>query len=131
MAINTGEILSASTQKQLHLQENKLYIIDFFASWCKSCKKELPLLNTIYQQKKINLIGINVDKNQQKAKIFSDRLHLSFPIIYDTKQQLIENFEPIGFPTLYYVKNGEILKIISGAVDDIDKIIQKDIKELK
>jgi len=130
-SLSSGNVLSKEIQTELHMKKNKLYVVDFFASWCKSCKKELPLISHLYSEGTKDIIGINVDKDGGKAKAFVEKLKIPFPVIYDTDQKLINLFKPQGFPTLYYIKNGKILKSITGAVDHIDREIKKDIKELK
>lgn len=131
MALETGESIPKEISEKLNMEINTTYVIDFFASWCKSCKKELPLVEKVYQNKVAKIIGINVDKNKEDGeKIVSD-LALSFPIVYDTDKTLVETFDPLGFPAIYYVKNGKILHVIFGAVDDIDKKIEADMKEIK
>jgi thiol-disulfide isomerase/thioredoxin len=131
MALETGDTLPKNIQDQLKLESNKVYVIDFFASWCKSCKKELPLISNLYNQQESNVIGINVDKNQEDGEKLVKELALSFPIIYDTNKSLVEAFNPLGFPAVYYVRNGQILNVLFGAIEAIDKKIIEDIKALK
>ncbi len=130
-ALEVGDKVPQEIQQSLNLKENQLYVVDFFASWCKSCKKELPLISKVYDENITNVIGINVDKKEENGKAFVKALALPFPIVYDTDKKLIEAFDPVGFPTLYYVKNGVILRSIVGAVDDLDLVIKKDIEQLK
>ena len=131
LALDTGETIPQNIQTKLNLEADKLYVIDFFASWCKSCKKELPLVEKVYQDKSAEIIGINVDKNKEDGEKMVNDLALSFPVVYDTEKTLVESFNPLGFPALYYVKNGKVLNVIFGAVDEIDKKIKADMKELK
>jgi thiol-disulfide isomerase/thioredoxin len=131
LALEVGDKIPQEIQDNLKLKNDQLYVIDFFASWCKSCKKELPLISKVYEENITKIIGINVDKKEEKGKAFVKALNLPFPIVYDSNKKLIEAFEPIGFPTLYYVKDGVILKSIVGAVDALDIVIKKDIEELK
>ena len=132
-ALNEGDSIPENVQKQLQMQNDKVYIINFFASWCKSCKKELPLISQVYHDTSHNIIAISAHKDEYeaKAKKFVKNLKLPFRVIYDTEQKIINSFEPKGFPALYYVKNGKILKSIIGAIDNIDVHIKQHIKELK
>jgi len=131
MALETGDSVPKNIQDKLKLESNKVYIVDFFASWCKSCKKELPLITNVYNNKVAEVIGINVDKNQEDGKQFVKELELPFPIVYDSDKSLVETFNPLGFPAIYYLKNGQVLNVIFGAVEEIDKKITEDIKSIK
>ena len=131
MALETGDSVPKNIQEKLKLESNKVYVVDFFASWCKSCKKELPLIMSVYNEKTVEVIGVNVDKNQKDGEKFVKDLKLSFPILYDSDKNLVKTFDPLGFPAVYYIKNGKISNTIFGAVEDIDKKIKEDIKALK
>ncbi len=131
MALDTGDIIPQNIKTQLNLDSNKTYVIDFFASWCKSCKKELPLISKVHIEQTVEVIGVNVDKKKEDGEAFVQKYNVPFRVIYDTNKEFIGVFDPIGFPALYYVRNGKIVKIIMGAVDNIDEHISKDIKEIK
>jgi len=131
MALETGDAVPQAIQDELKLENNQTYVIDFFASWCKSCKKELPLVEKVAQKNVTHIIGVNVDKKEEDGKKFVADLGLTFPIIYDNDKKLVEAFDPMGFPAIYYVKDGKVLNVIFGAVDDIDEQIKKDMQELK
>ena len=131
MALDTGDTVPQNIQTQLNMEKNKIYVIDFFASWCKSCKKELPLVSKVHSEQIVEVIGVNVDKKKEDGEAFVQKLAVPFKVIYDTDKAFIGVFNPLGFPALYYVKNGKIIKSIMGAVDNIDEQITKDIKEMK
>ena len=138
LAYQEGDTISTNMASHLGLKEDKVYIIDFFASWCGSCKKEIPLISKANKQidsTKVEIIGIDVDKDVNKGIKFQKSLKsndkLNFRVINDPQNLVIAEFSPIGMPTLYYVKNNKIVKVITGAVDDIDEVILNDLKEIK
>lgn len=131
MALEIGDTVPDKIQSKLNMEADKVYVLDFFASWCKSCKKELPLVAKVHNDKITNVIGINVDKKKEDGEKLVSELELPFPIIYDEEKSIVETFDPVGFPAIYYVKNNKILHVIFGAVDDIDKKIISDMKEIK
>jgi len=137
-AYEKGDIIDKNLSDTLELKKDKVYVIDFFASWCGSCKKELPLITNVEKaidKSKIEIIGIDVDKKLHKALAFQKKLksagHLNFRVINDTDNDIVKKFNPIGMPSLYYVKNGEIIDVIIGAVDAIDEKILEDLKKIK
>ena len=132
-AYKVGDSLPQNVVNQLGLNDSKVYVIDFFASWCASCKIELPLiskLNNNINKSKYKIIGIDVDEELEEGKDFVKSLNLNFDIIYDNENSLIEKFEPIGVPAIYYIKNNKVIKVIYGAVHNIDKKILDDLKGL-
>jgi len=137
-AYEKGDIISDNMAAHIGCNGEKVYVVDFFASWCGSCKKELPLIskaNKNIDKSQVEIIGIDVDKNIQKGLAFQESLKadgkLNFRIINDPQNLIISEFAPIGMPTLYYIKNKTVVGVITGAVDDIDEQILQDIKKVK
>ena len=62
--------------KELNIKDyhGKLIIINFWATWCVPCKREMPSLDGLYQSnsfKNLEIFAINVEEsNIQKAKNF-------------------------------------------------------------
>ncbi len=59
----------------MKLEAGKIYVIDFFASWCESCKKEMPLLIKVSKEmdrEKFELIGVDVDEDIKMVKSFKE-----------------------------------------------------------
>jgi len=132
-----GDKISQNVQDKLNIKEDKIYIIDFFASWCPSCEKEMPYISKVNEtinKDDIEIIGIGVDEDIKKGEAFVKKLtdanKLSFKVIYDPKNELIKEFNPVGMPALYFIKNAKVVDQIIGAKDDIDKIILNKLKDL-
>jgi len=130
---NVGDKLDSKIVDKLGLKSDKVYVIDFFAAWCISCKIELPLisrLNNDIDKNKYEIIGVNVDEDLNEGKAFVNDLSLNFDIIYDNTNEIISKFEPIGVPAIYYIKNNIVKKVIFGAVYNIDKQIKNDLENI-
>ena len=110
-------------------QKNQMTIIVFWAKWCGICKKELKILDKIYQEKKsrgLEIIGISIDnkENFEDVKKISDKLSFGNGFYFDAKKISFEI--PKSIPTTYFLdKNQQIIKVIQGEIDEdeIEKII--------
>ena len=126
----------ALSDTKIPMEENKIYILDFFASWCVSCEKEIPILSQIGEKLKkqnIEIIGIDVDKNPQDGKKFQQKLqkYFTFKVINDSNNEIINSYKPLGMPALYIVKNDAICGKIFGAVQNLEERIDEQIKLCK
>lgn len=133
-AYNVGDVVDDETLSSLKIKDSKIAVVDFFASWCISCKKELPLINKIAPQLKsesVDIVGVCTDEDKEEGVAFQKELSLTIPVFNDTKQQMVEKFNPEGMPAIYYIKDKKVVKILFGAVDDIDAVVKNDIKGLK
>jgi len=89
-------------------EDEKITIVDFFASWCHACQKELPALNSLkLDTNHTIMIGIYIDTDIKRAKAFQEKLQLHFPCINDCSQSLVKAFNPIAIPSLYYIQHGK------------------------
>ncbi len=133
-----GDLISKEIQNKLGLEKDKIYIIDFFASWCPSCKKEMPYIskvNSNLDQNRVNIIGVCVDEDIKEGQKFQKELKeanaLNFKVIDDPKGEIIKEFNPAGMPALFFIKDNKVQESIIGAKANIDKAILKILKDLE
>lgn len=132
-AFQEGEMLTDTAKSRLSLDSNKLTIVDFFAEWCVSCRHELPEVNDLYQSLEgtgVTVLGVDVDEEVEVGLAFQKQLGLDFPVVNDPDQELVNEFKPIGMPALYYIYQGQVLKVRFGAINNISQVITADLAEM-
>ena len=115
----------------LSSKKNQKTIIVFWAKWCGICKKELKILDQIYQEKKsqgLEVVGISIDDKKyfNDVKKIADKLSFGNAFYDDAKKISFEI--PKSIPTTYFLdKNQQIFKVIQGEIDEdeIEEIIAK------
>ncbi|MCJ8350932.1 TlpA disulfide reductase family protein [Moritella sp.] len=130
-AYQQGEMLSASAQKQLGLDPNRVSLVDFFAEWCVSCRAELPEVNQLAPSLSllgVDVVGVDVDEDVAAGIAFQQSLGINFRVVNDAEQTLVDDFQPIGMPALYYIYQGQVLKVRYGAINHIGDVIMSDLK---
>lgn len=103
---------------QIH---EKVTILNFWATWCSPCRKEIPDLieiNREFADKGIRVIGISTDKGAKiKYEVgeFVNENNIDYPIIIDDGK-LAEAFGNIrGLPTTFLIdENGNIVRKFLG-----------------
>ena len=110
---------------ELNKNDGKIKILNFWATWCNPCKKEmLTLENLSIKYPDIPIFAINVDKpNQKKTKRFFDDLKInSLSIYFDSEFKLANQFQLRGVPTSILLnKEGNEFARIIGEIDFSDK----------
>ena len=105
----------------------KLVIINFWATWCSPCKKEMPSLDSLYQNndfKNLQVFAINMEQpNKFKTKKFYTELNIKkLEIFFDRDLNFVKEFKLRGVPTTVLInKKGEEFAQIIGEVNFQDK----------
>ncbi|MFV1982540.1 MAG: TlpA disulfide reductase family protein [Thiohalomonadales bacterium] len=112
----------------------KVVMINFWATWCAPCRKELPLLNVLYNKYKSKgfvLLGVNIDDNSKLANKMIKDLKINFPVLFDKTQATSEKYDLQAMPSTFILdKNGVIRFSHYGYKSGYEKKYDKDVKSL-
>ena len=103
--------------------KGNLVILNFWATWCEPCKEEMPSLDRLQINPKLNnlkIFPINISKeNIEKVEIFFKDLNIkNFEPYFDAPITLAKTFSLRGVPTSILLnKNGEEFARIMGSID--------------
>ena len=119
--------------KQINLNnfEGNLILLNFWATWCAPCKKEMPSLDLLKNNEnldniKIFPINVGQDNVEKASKFFEDLKIKNLEIYFDTPITLAKKFSLRGIPTSILInKKGEEFARIIGSIDfEDDKFIK-------
>jgi len=87
--------------KKVSLSEfkGKVVILDFWATWCVPCKKEIPdfiRLQEKYGSRGLQIVGISVDDSMAQAKKYATEMKMNYPILLaEGKEDILRAYDPI------------------------------------
>ncbi|MDP2562861.1 TlpA disulfide reductase family protein [Psychrobium sp. 1_MG-2023] len=128
--------LKSLSGENLRLQEMRgdVILVNFWATWCGPCRKEMPYLDELHQEFAdlgFSVLGVNVEQDSNLATDFINELEVSFPVLFDNKQQVSELYKVDAMPmTVMIDRNGYQRVLHRGYVDGDEEIYRKIIKEL-
>ena len=110
---------------EVNKNDGKIKVINFWATWCEPCRKEMPSLdNFSYLNKHILIYPVNLEKpNTDKTRKFYRDLNLkNLKIYFDPEFQLTKQFKLRGVPTTILLnKEGNEFARIIGDINFEDK----------
>ena len=116
-------------QKNVNLDDfkGKLIILNFWATWCAPCKEEMPSLDELQSNTKLNnlkIFPINIgQEDTSKSESFFKELNIKNLDIYiDAPITLAKKFSLRGVPTtIIFNKEGKEFSRIMGSIDFNDE----------
>ncbi|MDR0811349.1 MAG: AhpC/TSA family protein [Paludibacter sp.] len=111
--------------------KKKYILLDFWASWCKPCIKEMPnlaLLNEKYKEKGLEIVSISTDTDAKQWKNAIDRQKMSWLQVIDSKSITAQMYDVYAIPATFLIdsKGNIIAKDVRG--NDLIKLIEKLLK---
>jgi peroxiredoxin len=89
----------------------KVVVLNFWATWCPPCRKEMPDLETLYRQFKdqgLVILAIS-DEDAGKVQPFIAKQKVTYPILLDPGRKVNDLFQIEGIPkTFVYDRNGKL-----------------------
>ena len=113
----------------------KVVMVNFWATWCPPCRRELPSMETLYQAFKddsFTILAINQWESPDHVFAYMGQLEVfpSFPIIFDRDSAVSQTFGVKGLPTTVLIdKRGRVVYRAVGGRDfnhpEVRAIIRK------
>ena len=105
--------------KQWHLKDlhDKVVLVNFWATWCPPCRKEMPDLDALYNKFKDQGFVVLAISDEDSAKVtpFINERKISYPVLLDPGHKVGELFIVNGIPKSFvYDRSG---KMVAQSID--------------
>jgi len=100
---------------QLSDFRGKVVFLNFWATWCKPCREEMPSMEVLYRNFKqdgLVVLAVSIDRVTTKQEIppFVKSLSLTFPVLIDSWGQTDKRYKLMGVPETYIIDQQGILR---------------------
>jgi peroxiredoxin len=136
--------MQGKTQR-LSDHRGKVVFLNFWATWCKPCKEEMPSMQILWENFKgedFVILAVSMDRVTTKKDIppFIESMRLTFPILLDSWGQTDKRYKLMGVPETYIIdQNGVLREKVIGprdwtrreSMESIVQLLKKQPKSVK
>lgn len=102
--------------------KGKVVLVDFWATWCVTCKKSFPVLAELqekYGPRGFVVVGVSVDERKSALKKYLEKNPAPFAVVHDAKGKLAETVNLELMPTSLIIgADGKVRVIHAGFEGD-------------
>jgi thiol-disulfide isomerase/thioredoxin len=115
--------------KPFDLQQSigsKPIMLIFWASWCPSCKSEVPKINQLaekFRGRGMEFIAVNVGFNDsvERAQAFAKKTGMTYPVFFDATGVVTERYKLQGVPTVIIADKQGVIRFRNFGAPDISE----------
>ena len=108
-------------RKSLQDYSGKVVLLNFWASWCGPCVKEIPSLSRlaeILEAKDFEVVTVNIGEDEQHIRDFVRDLPVNFEILMDQDSQSVRDWHVYAYPTNFLLnREGKLTHAYRGALE--------------
>ncbi|MGA7178208.1 MAG: TlpA disulfide reductase family protein [Thiobacillaceae bacterium] len=112
----------------LSAYKGRVVLVNFWASWCPPCRKEMPSMQRLMQKmadKPFTILAMDTGESREEAEAFLKSMPVDFPVLLDPESIVAKHWKVFAMPTSFLVdKLGRIRYVLPGGTewDDGDGI---------
>jgi cytochrome c biogenesis protein CcmG/thiol:disulfide interchange protein DsbE len=121
-------VLTTFDGEQIDTEElrGKVIVINFWASWCKTCEQEAPELEQVYQSFRddgVVFLGVDYVDTESEALAYLSKFNITYPNGPDLRTRISQAFRVRAVPETYIVsKDGILVDIKIGPYQSFTEI---------
>ena len=110
-------------------KRGKVVLLNFWASWCPPCVKEIPSMNRLaksYNANDFEIVSVNFKETPQVITDFLKKVDVDFPVLIDIDGKVSDKYEIFSFPSSFLIdKSGQIRYSVNSAIEWDDEEVKE------
>lgn len=116
------------------LPEGEVILLNFWATWCPPCRKEMPSMAELhrkYAEKGLKVVAVSVDRDADDLSAFVREYKLPFQVLHDADSSVSHSYGVFRYPETFLIdRQGQVRYHLVGAVEWTAEPITKSIEGL-
>jgi len=121
-------------KKQTFPPEGSVVLLNFWATWCPPCRKEMPSMAALYQilkGKGLKVVAVSVDRDAAVLAGFVREYSLPFQVLHDQKSEVSRLYGVFRYPETFLIdKKGIIRNHWVGAIEWTAPAVRMEIEKM-
>lgn len=117
-----------------HLPKGKVVLLNFWATWCPPCRKEIPSmvdLDNEMRDKGLAIVAASVDKDSNQLTGFVREYSVPFEVLHDADASVSRRYGVFRYPETFLIdRSGKVRYHLIGAVEWTDPAVKRTIDSL-
>lgn len=110
--------------------KGKVVVLNFWASWCPPCRKEMPAFERTWQEYRdrgVVFVGVAVQDDEADSRAFAQEAGVTYPIGMDWNGRIFQSYRPTSMPTTFLIDREGVVsrKIVNYANEAVLRLFLK------
>lgn len=102
-------------------------LLNFWATWCPTCRLEMPFIQEVYQEwtdKGLVILAIDIGESTATVREFMQNNNYTIPVLLDTRRVVSQKYNVTAIPTTFFIdRNGVIQDKLIGPFPSKDSMV--------
>jgi len=107
--------------KTLTDYRGKVVVLNFWATWCPPCQREMPSLERLRMQMKgrpLEIVAVSSAETPEEVNAYLAKMKLGFPILLDTDSSNTRRWKVFALPTTFVLDTeGQVRHVLTGPTE--------------
>ncbi|MCF7821253.1 MAG: TlpA family protein disulfide reductase [Mariprofundaceae bacterium] len=116
------------------LPEGEVVLLNFWATWCPPCRKEMPSMAALhrkYAEKGLKVVAVSVDRDANDLSAFVREYKIPFQVLHDADSSTSHDYGVFRYPETFLIdRQGQVRYHLVGAVEWMSESVTKRIEGL-
>jgi peroxiredoxin len=99
----------------------KVVLLNFWATWCPPCQREMPSLERLRTRmagRPLEIVAISSAETPEEVKAYLSKMKLGFPVLLDTDSSNTRRWKVFALPTTFVLDaEGRVRQVLTGPAE--------------
>lgn len=108
-------------------EQSDLTILNFWATWCGPCQREIPDFNRFaqeYRGRRVAIVAVNLQEKPAQVREFVRKQGMEFPVLLDTEAKVAREYYVTAIPTTFFIDREGRIRLVHRGMLDYDRLVR-------